>query len=66
MNEESRADIGAFGVCQAAVEASRLVGIRAWNVPSLSVLLGMHSEVLSAVGYRSLLVNTQAVHLPLN
>ncbi len=46
--------MGFIGVCEVVVEASRLLYIRAWSAPALSVLLGMHTEVLSGVWYRSI------------
>ncbi len=47
--------MGYIGVSKVAVEASRLVGIWAWSAPALSVLFGVHTEVLSMVRYESIL-----------
>ncbi len=40
LEQEARADSGFVGVCEVVVEA--------WSAPGLSVLLGMHTENLSA------------------
>ncbi len=48
--------MGFIGIGEATMEASTLVGIRVWSAPVLSVFLGMHTEILSAVRYGSTLV----------
>ena len=60
LNKEMRANSRFYrvyiGVCEAAVGASRLMGVRAWSAPALSVLLSMHTEGLSGVRYGCFLV----------